>query len=178
MKKVYVGGLSHTTSELALQHLFEKFGNLENVWIVTDKISGKSRGFGFVSFLEESAAQTSVAQLNGTQLDGRTLKVSIANERRSERPSEDSVSSDAKVFVRGLSWNLSEEDLAVEFGGFGTVTLTKIVCDPNTHRSRGFGFVGFESKEVAEKAVAEMNGKEIQGRRITVEIAKPRPARG
>jgi RNA recognition motif-containing protein len=83
-----------------------------------------------------------------------------------------------KLYVGNLSFNTSNTDLEQMFGAIGTVESATIVEDRDTGRSRGFGFVEMSSKEDADKAIAELNGKEVDGRSLTVNEAKPREDRG
>jgi len=81
MRKVFVGSLSWNTSEESLSNLFSKIGEIEELKIITDRETGRSRGFGFVTFSNEDDANTAVRELDGVELDGRTLKINIAKER-------------------------------------------------------------------------------------------------
>ncbi len=81
MRKVFVGSLSWNTSEESLSNLFSKIGEIEELKIITDRETGRSRGFGFVTFSSEEDANTAVRELDGTELDGRQLKINIAKER-------------------------------------------------------------------------------------------------
>ena len=82
-----------------------------------------------------------------------------------------------KLFVGNLSFNTTENDLQDAFAAFGTVTEANLMVDRMTSRPRGFGFVTMSSDEEAQKAVEAMNGKELDGRSLTVNIARPREAR-
>jgi RNA recognition motif-containing protein len=82
-----------------------------------------------------------------------------------------------KLFVGNLSFNTTENDLQDAFAAFGTVTETNLMMDRMTNRSRGFAFVTMASAEEAQKAIAGMNGKEMDGRALTVNVAKPREER-
>ncbi|MCA9519776.1 MAG: RNA-binding protein [Myxococcales bacterium] len=79
--KLYVGGLSWDTNSSGLQAAFESYGEIEEATVVTDRDSGRSRGFGFVTFANSSHAQEAIA-LDGTQLDGREIKVSMAKAKK------------------------------------------------------------------------------------------------
>jgi len=83
----------------------------------------------------------------------------------------------AKLYVGNLSFSTSNEDLHELFSQMGTVESANVVEDRETGRSRGFGFVEMASTEEAEKAIQEFNGKEINGRSLTVNEAKPRENR-
>ncbi|MBW1881232.1 MAG: hypothetical protein JRJ84_22995 [Deltaproteobacteria bacterium] len=82
-----------------------------------------------------------------------------------------------KLFVGGLPWATDEAGLAKAFSQFGNVTDARIICDRETGRSRGFGFVTFDSDQAAESARAAMDGGELEGRRITVRHAEERGPR-
>ena len=82
-----------------------------------------------------------------------------------------------KLFVGNLSFKTTENELQDAFAAFGTVTETNLMMDRMTNRPRGFGFVTMSSPEEAEKAIEGMNGKEIDGRALTVNIARPREDR-
>ena len=82
-----------------------------------------------------------------------------------------------KLFVGNLSFNTTENDLQDAFAAHGTVTETNLMMDRETGRPRGFGFITMSSAEEAQKAIAAMNGKEIDGRALTVNVAKPREER-
>eukprot|EP01103_Thecamoeba_quadrilineata_P001414 TRINITY_DN11264_c0_g1_i1.p1 TRINITY_DN11264_c0_g1~~TRINITY_DN11264_c0_g1_i1.p1 ORF type:complete len:143 (+),score=15.87 TRINITY_DN11264_c0_g1_i1:30-458(+) len=80
-KKLFVGGLSWNTDEDTLKQTFSRFGEVADTKIVTDRLSGKSRGFGFVTFNESSDAQSAMENLNHSELNGRSISVNIAQDR-------------------------------------------------------------------------------------------------
>jgi RNA recognition motif-containing protein len=82
-----------------------------------------------------------------------------------------------KLYVGNVSFNTSNQDLTEMFGAFGTVESANIVEDRETGRSRGFGFVEMSSKAEGEEAISSLNGKEVDGRSLTVNEAKPRENR-
>ena len=83
----------------------------------------------------------------------------------------------SKLFVGNLSFNTTENDLNDAFAAFGTVTEANLMMDRSTNRPRGFGFVTMSSEEEAQKAIEGLNGKEMDGRALTVNVAKPREER-
>jgi len=83
-----------------------------------------------------------------------------------------------KLYVGNLSFNTSTQDLETMFAEAGTVTSANIIEDRETGRSRGFAFVEMSSAEEAQKAIASLDGKEIDGRNLKVNEAKPREDRG
>ena len=78
MKNLYVGNLPHSTTEAELREFFQAHGDVQKVSIVTDRETGRSRGFAFVEMTDAGAADKAIAALNGTQLGGRTLAINEA----------------------------------------------------------------------------------------------------
>jgi len=81
-KKLFVGGLAWATDSESLKNAFSEFGEVEEATVITDRDTGRSRGFGFVTFADAESAKAALA-LNGTDLDGRTMRVDLATEKRS-----------------------------------------------------------------------------------------------
>ena len=79
-KKLFVGGLSWNTNDDSLREAFAQFGTVTDSKVITDRETGRSRGFGFVTFSEEAEAKAARAQMDGNQLDGRTIRVDEAQE--------------------------------------------------------------------------------------------------
>lgn len=84
-KKLYIGGISYNTTEEGLKKYFMSAGNVESATIITDKFSGRSKGFGFVEMATDEEAQKAIETLNGTELDGRSISVAEARPKE-ERP--------------------------------------------------------------------------------------------
>ena len=82
-----------------------------------------------------------------------------------------------KLFVGNLSFDTTENDLNDAFAAHGTVTETNLMMDRTTGRPRGFGFITMSSPEEAQKAIAALNGSQLGGRALTVNVAKPREER-
>lgn len=82
-----------------------------------------------------------------------------------------------KLYVGNLSFQMSEKDLEDAFTPFGTVSSAKIITDAYTGRSRGFGFVEMSSAEEAQKGIDELDGKDMMGRPLKVNVAKERAPR-
>jgi len=82
-----------------------------------------------------------------------------------------------KLFVGNLSFDTTENDLSDAFAAHGTVTETNLMMDRMTNRPRGFGFVTMSTAEEAQKSIAALNGAQVGGRALTVNVAKPREER-
>lgn len=83
MKNIFVGNLSFSATEDAVRSMFQAYGTIERVSLVTDRNTGQARGFGFVEMANDAEAERAIAELNGRELDGRALNVNEA------RPKED-----------------------------------------------------------------------------------------
>ena len=83
-----------------------------------------------------------------------------------------------KLFVGSLSWDTNDDGLRAAFGTHGEVSEAVVISDRDTGRSRGFGFVTFEDDEAADKAVAALNGTELDGRTIRVDVAQAKQRSG
>ena len=80
-KKLFVGGLSWGTTDDGLQGAFSQFGEISEAKVITDRETGRSRGFGFVTFADDEGADRAIAEMDGTELDGRTIKVNEAQDK-------------------------------------------------------------------------------------------------
>jgi len=82
MKKIFVGNLAWAVSEDLLNSTFSKFGEIEDLRIILDRETGKSKGFGFITFKDKESVQKAIDQMDNTDLMGRNLRISEAKERR------------------------------------------------------------------------------------------------
>jgi RNA recognition motif-containing protein len=89
MKKLFVGGLSWNTTDQGLTEAFEQFGEVTEAKVINDRDTGRSRGFGFVSFTDAADADAAAASMDGSTLDGRSIRVNEANDKP-RRQSRDS----------------------------------------------------------------------------------------
>ncbi len=80
--KLFVGSLSWDTTDQSLREAFEKFGEVVEAKVITERDSGRSRGFGFVTFTDDEAGRNAISEMDGTELDGRTIRVDEARERK------------------------------------------------------------------------------------------------
>jgi cold-inducible RNA-binding protein len=85
-KKLFVGGLSWGTTDEGLERAFSRFGEIVEAKVISDRDTNRSRGFGFVTFVEEEAAEAAIAEMNNQQLDGRTIRVNAADNQGRRPP--------------------------------------------------------------------------------------------
>lgn len=102
-QNLFVGSLAYATTDDTLKAFFEQVGEIERAHVATDRESGRSRGFGFVTFVNEEDNQKAVDQLNGQELDGRAINVSLARPR-DDKPRRDGGSNDGGNSFRKRSW--------------------------------------------------------------------------
>ena len=81
IKKLYVGGLSYSTTNQSLEKYFQQAGQVQDAVVITDKYTGRSKGFGFVEMSTPAEANAAITKFNGTEMDGRTITVNEAKER-------------------------------------------------------------------------------------------------
>merc|ERR1739847_209984 len=177
---VYVKNINDEYDEAKLNEMFQKYGKISSVKVMKSD-DGKSKGFGFVSFESPEEAMTACDELNGQDLDGKTVFVGRA-QKKAERQAELKKKFEAlkmerlnrytgvNLFVKNLDDTIDDDKLRQEFAPFGTVTSAKVMYEEG--RSKGFGFVCFSSPEEATKAVTEMNGRIIVSKPLYVALAQ------
>lgn len=82
-KKLFIGGLAWATNSDGLKNAFSAFGDVIDAKVITERETGRSRGFGFVTFVDDAVAAKAIAEMDGKELDGRTIHVNEANQTRS-----------------------------------------------------------------------------------------------
>ncbi|KAJ7538165.1 hypothetical protein O6H91_11G037500 [Diphasiastrum complanatum] len=183
LTKLYVGNLPWDYDNQQLEELFKEHGSVFVAEVVLDKVSERSRGFGFVYMNTPQDAEIVIQKLNGKEVGGRNLKVNYQEtaEARSQRLSRgggygEASSNVNRIFVANLPWSATDQDLELLFSDYGTVVQAKVVIERETGRSKGFGFVTFSSAEEVSKAISGLNGSEYEGRPLRVALAENKPA--
>ncbi|XP_066387867.1 RNA-binding protein CP29B, chloroplastic-like [Miscanthus floridulus] len=176
--RVFVGNLPFSVDSAQLAGLFEQAGSVEMVEVIYDKLTGRSRGFGFVTMSSVEEVEAAVEQFNGYVLDGRSLRVNSGPPPPRDQSSPRVSRGDAnRVYVGNLSWGVDNSALANLFSGQGEVLEARIVYDRESGRSRGFGFVTYGSAEEVENAISNLDGADLDGRQIRVTVAESKPPR-
>lgn len=157
---VFIKNLDKSIDNKAMYDTFSAFGNILSCKVAQDE-NGVSKGYGFVHFETEEAANKSIEKVNGMLLNGRKVYVGRFIPRK-EREKElgEKAKLFTNVYIKNFGEDLSEEELRAMFEKYGRITSYKIMSKDDG-KSKGFGFVAFEDPEAAERAVAELNGKEI-----------------
>lgn len=169
--KMFVGGLSWETTQDTLQRYFSQYGDVVDCVVMKNSDTGRSRGFGFVTFSDPSKVDL-VLKSGPHELDGRTIDPKACNPRSQQKQKRQGFNW-PKVFLGGLPSNLTETDLRSFFSRYGTVMEVVIMFDQEKKKSRGFGFLSFDSDEAVERAVVE-HFVNINGKQVEIKKAEPR----
>ncbi|EIE25350.1 polyadenylate binding protein [Coccomyxa subellipsoidea C-169] len=159
---IFIKNLDKDIDNKALHDTFTAFGTILSCKVATD-LAGNSKGYGFVHYEKEEAAQLAIEKVNGMLLEGKKVFVGPFL-KRTERP-VDKEQHYTNVFVKNLSENLTDEEVEKMFNEHGMVTSFAIMKD-EAGKSKGFGFINFEDAEGAHAAVTALNGKEIDGKEL------------
>lgn len=195
-RKIFVGGLTLNTTQQMLSNYFAVFGDIEDAIVMTDKITGRPRGFGFVTFKEQESVERVL--LESHQVDGRTVecKRAVPLDQQHQlhpaapvpvRPSppaapafaggitgravqegDDSGYNPKKIFVGGLPASCDEAKLRTYFGKYGGIMDCVVMIDRVAQRHRGFGYVTFEDPKGVDQCMAEHDAHQIDGKWIDV----------
>jgi splicing factor 3B subunit 4 len=169
----YVGDLDTKVSEALLWELCLQAGPVVSVHIPKDKLTQQHMGFGFVEFKADVDAEYAIKVLNMIKLFGKPIRVNAAAKER------DTVDVGANIFVGNLDPEVDEKLLYDTFSAFGLIVTTpKIMRDPDTGASRGFGFVSFETFEASDTAIEAMNGQFLCNQPISVTYAIKKDSKG
>ncbi|KAJ0394110.1 hypothetical protein ATCC90586_003975 [Pythium insidiosum] len=170
---VYVGNLDDRVTEELLWELMVQAGSVINVHMPTDKITTRHQNYGFVEFRTEECADYAVKILNMIQLFGKVIRVKKASQDRKN------LDIGANLFIGNLDHEVDEKLLYDTFSAFGGIIETpKIMRDPDTKASRGFGFISFDSFEAADLAIECMHGQYLCNRQIVVQYAFKKDSKG
>merc|ERR1712241_1071 len=158
-----------------IRSLFSSIGEVESCKLIRDKVTGQSLGYGFVNYHRQEDAAKAIQTLNGLRLQNKTIKVSFA------RPSSEAIKG-ANLYVSGLPKHMTQPDLERLFSSCGNIITSRILCDNISGGSKegsvpglskGVGFIRFDQRVEAERAIQKLNGTIPEGATepITVKFA-------
>ncbi|XP_075682055.1 polyadenylate-binding protein 1 [Rhinoderma darwinii] len=172
---IFIKNLDKSIDNKALYDTFSAFGNILSCKVVCDE--NGSKGYGFVHFETQEAAERAIDKMNGMLLNDRKVFVGRFKSRK-EREAE--LGARAKeftnVYIKNFGEDMDDERLKEMFGKYGPALSVKVMTDDGG-KSKGFGFVSFERHEDAQKAVDDMNGKDMNGKAIYVGRAQKKVER-
>jgi nucleolar protein 4 len=190
-RTLFVRSLPASTTTERLTEFFSQSHPLKHATVVLDPQTKASRGYGFVTFADPEDAQAAAEELNNADLDGRKIKVELAESRhreiaegggrskpsskaaelKAEREKKRGPNAPPRLIVRNLPWSIKEpEDLEALFRSYGKVKQA-VVPNKGPKLQAGFGFVVLRGRKNAEKAIEGVNGKVVDGRQLAVDWA-------
>jgi nucleolin len=186
---LFAGNLSWNVDEDWLRREFEEFGELAGVRIMTERETGRSRGFGYVEYVEASSAKAAYEAKKDSEIDGRTINLDYAKPRDATQQSAprdkaqtrarsygDQTSPESStLFIGNLSFNTNEDVVRETFQEQGTILGIRLPTDPESGRPKGFGYIEFSSVDEARQAMSDLNGADVGGRAIRLDYSTPRP---
>ncbi|CAF1028179.1 unnamed protein product [Brachionus calyciflorus] len=170
-RKVFIGGLSFKTDDETFKTYFSKYGQLVDYVVMKDKESGKSRGFGFVTYANSTQVDELMKNRPHT-IDGRQVETKRATPKEDAGKYEVQQST-KKLFVGGVRENISEDDLKSYFGNYGNIVDCVVMKDKETNKARGFGFVTFDDYDPVDKIILEKH-HQINGINLQCQKALPK----
>ncbi|PSS01837.1 UBP1-associated protein like [Actinidia chinensis var. chinensis] len=167
-RKLFVRGLAWNTTSETLYAAFQEHGEIEEGAVIMDKATGKSRGYGFITYKDMESAQSAL-KAPSKLVDGRMAVCNLACESLSST-SVPPDQAQRKLYIGGLSPDTTSEMLLFFFGRHGEIEEGSVAYDKDTNKSRGFGFITYKTVEAAKKAMDDPQ-KTLGGRNITVKLA-------
>jgi nucleolysin TIA-1/TIAR len=171
-RTLYVGNLDSSITEDLILALFSQMGPLNGCKIIHD--STNSDPYCFVEYCDHQSAATALLTMNKRQCLGRELKVNWATSPGNTGPKPDT-SKHFHIFVGDLSPEIETQQLREAFSPFGEISDCRVVRDPQTLKSKGYGFVSFVKKQDAENAISTMSGQWLGSRAIRTNWATRKP---
>ena len=184
-KTIFVGRLSWNVDNDWLASEFAECGEVVSARVQMDRNTGKSRGFGYVTFATSEAVEKAL-QLSGKEIDGRPINVdksaekdqSTVREKRAKAFGDTPSAPSSVLFVGNLSWDATEDMIWESFSEYGSIKSVRRPTDRESGRPKGFGYVEFEDIESAKQAHEGLAGQEIAGRAIRLDFSQPRDDNG
>ncbi|PIA44605.1 hypothetical protein AQUCO_01700299v1 [Aquilegia coerulea] len=167
--KIFIGGLAKDTTIATFTKYFEKYGEITDSVIMKDRNTGHPRGFGFITYADPSVVDTVIEEthiINGKQVEiKRTIpKGSVQSKDFKTK----------KIFVGGVPTTITEDEFKNFFSKYGKVVEHQIICDHATNRSRGFGFIVFDSEQVVDGLLVNGNMIDMDGTQVEIKKAEPK----
>ncbi|CAH8355911.1 unnamed protein product [Eruca vesicaria subsp. sativa] len=167
--KIFVGGLARETTSADFVKHFEKYGEITDSVIMKDRKTGQPRGFGFVTYADLSVVDK-VMEDNHI-INGKQVEIKRTIPRGSMSSNEFKTK---KIFVGGIPSTVDDDEFKEFFMQFGELKEHQIMRDHATGRSRGFGFVTYESEDMVDLLLAKGNRIELSGTQVEIKKAEPK----
>ncbi|XP_060766363.1 polyadenylate-binding protein 1-like 2 [Neoarius graeffei] len=165
MATLYVGDLHANVTEPMLVQKFRPAGPIHSIRLCRDRMTGSSLGYAFINFYHRADAERALEMLNFELLMGQPMRIMW-----SQRDSSQRSTGIGNLFIKNLDKSIDSMALFDTFSLFGKIVSCKVVC--NEKRPAGYGYVQFESAEVADLVKERLNGKLLNGRKVCIEHFK------
>ncbi|XP_023741713.1 uncharacterized protein LOC111889793 [Lactuca sativa] len=169
--KIFIGGLAKDTTIDEFVKYFGKYGDLTDSVIMKDRQTGRPRGFGFITYADPSVVDTVIAEthvINGKQVEIKRTIPKGSGESKDFKTK--------KIFVGGIPTSVTEDEFKGFFSKYGKVVEHEIIRDHATKRSRGFGFIVFDSEQVVDTILVDGNMIDMDGTQVEIKKAEPKKA--
>jgi len=183
-KNLFIGSLSWNVDEDWLGEEFQKHGELQGVRIITDQNTGRSKGYGYVEFVNLDDAVKAYEAMKGTEIDGRAINLDYAkprpegnqnNHQARAKSFGDQLSAPSDtLWVGNISFDATVDMISEAFGEHGELSGVRVPTDPESGAIKGFGYVQFTSVDDAQSAIDALQGANIAGRPVRIDFAQPR----
>ncbi|KAI1590686.1 RNA-binding protein RRM domain [Pyrenophora tritici-repentis] len=182
VKNLFVGNMSWNIDEDWLRREFEGFGEIVGCRVITDRETGRAKGFGYVEFANAADAAKAQKEMHEYELDGRQLNVDFSTPRakpdanggaRANKYGDKRSPPSNTLFLGNVSFECSNESIQEVFAEYGSITRVSLPTDRDTGALKGFGYVDFSSQQEATAALEALNGQDIGGRAIRIDYATP-----
>ncbi|KAL1548028.1 29 kDa ribonucleoprotein B, chloroplastic-like [Salvia divinorum] len=175
-RKLFVLNLPWSFSVADIKTLFSECGDVSDVEIIKQK-DGKNRGFAFVTMASADGAQAAIEKFDSYEVVGRIIRVQFAKRfKKPVRPAPVIVPPPGetrhRLYVSNLAWKVRSNNLRELFSSNFNPVSARVIFDNPSGRSAGYGFVSFATKEEAESAINELDGKELLGRPIRLKFSE------
>lgn len=169
-RKLFIGGLNYKSTEESLKSHFEQWGEIVDCVVMRDPHTRKSRGFGFITYKYAHMVDDAQAA-RPHKIDGREVEPKRAVPREDSGKPEAQVTVN-KLYVTGVTDDISEDDLQEYFGSYGNIVSVHTAVDKNTGKRRGFAFVEFDDYDPVDKIVLQRHN--CKGKKLEVKKALSR----
>ncbi|XP_045686642.1 polyadenylate-binding protein 4-like [Phyllostomus hastatus] len=172
---VFIKNLDRSIDNKMLYERFSAFGKILSSKVMSDEQG--SRGYAFVHFQSQTAADRAIAEMNGALLKNCRLFVGpFKNRKEREAELQNKANEFTNVYIKNFGDDMDDERLREVFSHYGKIVSVKVMTD-SSGKSKGFGFVSFDTHEAAQRAVEYMNGKDICGQMVFVGRAQKKAER-
>jgi polyadenylate-binding protein len=169
---LYIGDLLPDVNEGLLYEIFNAVGPVASIRVCRDAVTRRSLGYAYVNYHNAADAERALDSMNFTDIKGKACRIMWSQRDPSVRRS-----GLGNIFVKNLQENIDNKQLYDTFSLFGNILSCKVVCDKETGKSKGYGYVHYETNEAAANAIEKLDGMLIDGKEVQVGIFQRRDTR-